>query len=277
MGVSRSGYYAYIARKAAGPTEREIYNEKLKKAIKKHFYESQETYGSPRVHQMLLRDGFVVSLKTVVNRMREMGLYSKARPRRMKTTDSNHHNPIYENKLKREFDVEELNQVWVTDITYVHTLEGTVYLNPIMDLCSRKIISHTIDDTMVKELCVKALKYALNTRQPEAGFLHHSDRGSQYTSKDYTDLLKDVQGEISMSRKGDPYDNACMESFFATLKKELLYRWVFETKDDAIAAINLYIEFYNRKRIHSSLGYLTPDEYERQMKRPRENLCAKAN
>ncbi|MDV2583509.1 IS3 family transposase [Alkalibacillus haloalkaliphilus] len=262
LGVSTSGYYRYIKRKVDGPSDRDKYNKKLDEAIKKHYYDHLEAYGSPKMHQLLVRDGFIISGKTVANRMRAMNLYAQGKSFWVTTTDSNHCQPIYENKLKRKFDVDEPNTSWVTDITYIHILEGFLYLNPVMDLFSRKIISYTIDESMTKELCIKALNHALETRKPKEGFIHHSDRGSQYSSSEYTDILKQTGAEISMSKKGDPFDNACIESFFASLKKEYLYRWIFRTKEEAIAAIQFYIEFYNRKRIHSTIGYMTPNEYE---------------
>lgn len=154
------------------------------------------------------------------------------------------------------------NQAWATDITYIHTGEGFLYLNPVMDLFSRKIISYRIADHMRKELSLEALKEVIALRQPEDGWIHHSDRGAQYCATDYVETLVEAGATISMSRKGNPYDNACMESFFTSLKKEYLYKCVFETKAEAVLAIEFYIKFYNQKRIHSSIDYMNPNEKE---------------
>lgn len=229
---------------------------------RENFIDNMNTYGSPRIHRKLIEEGFVVSQKTVANWMKELGLFATAPRKFMQTTDSNHHNKTYRNTLNQNFNPSKPNQRWATDITYIHTGEGFIYLNPIMDLFSRKIISYSIDDTMHQSLSIKALQDAISSRQPEEGWMHHSDRGSQYTSNKYIEILKQENAKISMSRKANPYDNACLESFFATLKKESLYKFVFKTKAEAVKAIERYIEFYNRKRIHSSLGYVSPNDYE---------------
>jgi putative transposase len=180
------------------------------------------------------------------------------------TTDSNHDLNIYPNLLNRQFSVEEPNQVWVSDITYIWTLEGWVYLSSVMDLFSRKIVGWSLASHMKKELPIEALKMAIISRQPGVGLIHHSDRGSQYCSHDYIDILKEKEMQISMSRKGDPYDNACIESFHATIKKDLIYRKRFITREEAIKAINFYIgNFYNEKRKHSTLGNTSPNKFER--------------
>src|SRR5699024_8829913 len=178
------------------------------------------------------------------------------------TTDSNHGGNIYPNALNQEFEVGASNEVWATDITYIHTGEGFLFLNPIMDLYSRRIISFRIDDHMRQELSINTLKEAIALRQPKKGWIHHSDRGAQYCASKYVDILKESGATISMSRKAMPYDNACMESFFASLKKEFVYKQVFRTKEEAILGIRFYIKFYNEKRMHSSLDYLSPLEME---------------
>nr|WP_244916549.1 IS3 family transposase [Pseudogracilibacillus auburnensis] len=263
IGVSRSGYYAYVKRLDRKETEREKQNRIIDERITFHFYDNLESYGSPRIHRKLREvDRLVVSEKKVANRMKEMGLYAIPPKKHIHTTDSNHEKLVYENKLNRDFNPEVPNRVWATDITYIHTGEGFLYLNPILDLCSKRVISYAIDDSMDYRLPLRALKRALAVRNPKEGWIHHSDRGSQYCSNKYIETLKEAGATISMSRKANPYDNACIESFFASLKKEYLHKWVFHTKSQAIAAVQFYIEFYNRKRMHSTLGYATPIEYE---------------
>jgi transposase InsO family protein len=196
--------------------------------------------------------------------MKEMGLKATPKAKFVVTTDSNHDLNIYPNLLNRRFNVEEPNQAWVSDITYIWTLEGWVYLSSVMDLFSRKIVGWSLSSHMKKELSIQAVNMAITTRRPDVGLIHHSDRGSQYCSHDYIDILKGQKMQISMSRKGDPYDNACIESFHATIKKDLIYRRRFTTRVEAIKAINHYISsFYNEKRKHSTLGNCAPNQFER--------------
>lgn len=268
LGVSRSGYYAYVKRLGREETEKEKFDRYLDKRILHHFYDNLGTYGSPRIWRWLRKiDNIKVSEKKVANRMRALNLYATQPKKFVNTTDSNHAQSTYSNKLNQEFYPEAPNQVWATDITYIHTGEGFMYLNPVMDLYSRMIISYRMDDHMGNELSLNALKEAIALRQPKEGWIHHSDRGAQYCSHDYIDELKEARAEISMSRKANPYDNACMESFFGSLKKEYLYKHVFATKAEAILAIQFYIKFYNEKRMHSSIGYLSPMEKEKAYKK----------
>jgi len=263
MGVSRSGYYAYVCRLNREETEREIFNRELDEKIIHHFHDNHGYYGSPKIWRKIrYGDKLKVSQKKVTQRMAELNLYAVPKKKYVATTDSDHDMPVYENHLDRQFTPDAPNKVWVTDITYIHTGEGFVYLNPVMDLYSRKIISYRIDDNMAASLSLNALDEALELRQPEEGLIHHSDRGSQYTSNAYIQRLEEAEAIISMSRKGNPYDNACAESFFASLKKEHLYKCVFPTKEDAYAAVAFYIRFYNKKRMHASLDYATPLEVE---------------
>ncbi len=186
LGVSTSGYYEYVKRLDREETEREAFNRNLDERIIFHFYDSYGTYGSPRIHKALEKlDGIHVSARKVASRMREMNLYATQPKSYRNTTDSNHTNHIYPNELNQEFKVEAPNKAWVTDITYIYTGEGFLYLNPIMDLYSRRIISYRIDDHMRKELCINTLKEAIALRQPTDELIHHSDRGVQYTSKAY--------------------------------------------------------------------------------------------
>ena len=175
--------------------------------------------------------------------MRVLGLFATKPKKYINTTDSNHQKPVYPNELNRKFKPEVPNRVWVTDITYIHTGEGFIYLNPVIDLFSRKVISHAIDDQMDHTLPLRALKEAIVLRKPNKGWIHHSDRGTQYCSKNYIEALKEAKAVISMSRKATPYDNACVESFFTSLKKEYLYKFVFHTKAEAIASVEFYIQF----------------------------------
>lgn len=263
LGVSPSGYYAYVSRLEREETEREAWNRKLDERIRFHYYDNYGCYGSPRIFRKLRdTDGIHVSEKKVTNRMREMDLYATQRKTYVSTTDSAHARPAFPNQLDRKFQPEAPNQVWATDITYIHTGEGFLYLNPVMDLYSRRIISYRVDDHMEHRLCLHALEEAVALREPQPGWIHHSDQGSQYCSRAYIETLETANATISMSRKGTPYDNACVESFFASLKKEYLYKDVFPTKKEALLAIQFYIRFYNEKRMHSSLGYLSPAEWE---------------
>jgi putative transposase len=262
--VSTSGYYKWLNQQSSPPSEKEKYRVEIQQKISKSFHESFGTYGSPRVHDDLIDWGYTISQKTVARMMREMGLKATQKEKFVVTTDSNHDLIIYPNILNRQFSAEEPNQVWVTDITYIWTLEGWVYLASVMDLFSRKIVGWSLADHMKKELAIQALNMAIIQRQPGKGLIHHSDRGSQYCSHDYIDILKEKEMNISMSKKGDPYDNACIESFHATIKKDLIYRRRFKTKVEAIKAVNYYIgSFYNEKRKHSTLGKTSPNQFER--------------
>jgi transposase InsO family protein len=263
LGVSTSGYYLYVKRLDREETEREQWRKRLDERILYHFTDNLEAYGSVRIHRKLVEEDKInVCAKTVANRMQVLGLYATPPKVYTVTTDSNHSNRTYTNVLKREFNPKEPNKVWVTDITYIPSQEGFVYVNPILDLFGRKVISIAMDDKMDRSLPLRALREAIKIRQPEKGWIHHSDKGTQYCSHDYIDELKEAKATISMSRKATPYDNACAESFFASMKKEYLNKFRFKTKAEAMAAVLFYVEFYNRKRIHSTLDYATPNEYE---------------
>ena len=262
--VSPSGYYKWLKLQSSPPSEKAIYRAEIQQKISKSFHESYGTYGSPRVHDDLIDWGYTISLKTVARMMKEMGLKATLPEKFVVTTDSNHDLNIYPNRLNRQFSVEEPNQVWVADITYIWTLEGWVYLASVMDLFSRKIVGYSLGDHMKKELAIQALNMAIIQRQPGKELLHHSDRGSQYSSHEYIDILKKKEMDISMSKKGDPYDNACIESFHATLKKDLIYRRRFKTRVEAIKAVSYYISsIYNERRKHSTLGNSSPNQFER--------------
>lgn len=264
LGVSRTGYYRWKARMKNPNLEKQKYKEDVCRKISKSYYESYCTYGSPRIHQDLLNWGFEISLKTVARYMREIGLGAIQSDKYMVTTDSKHDQHIYPNLVNRNFNISEPNRIWVADITYIWTSEGWLYLASIMDLYSRKIIGWSLDVHMQKDLPLQALENAYNSREVSDNLIHHSDRGAQYCSTDYVDKLLEHDIQISMSRKGDPYDNACIESFHATIKKELIYRTKFKTRSEARKAITNYIiSFYNERRRHSTIGYLSPSYYEK--------------
>ncbi|MFD1336969.1 IS3 family transposase, partial [Oceanobacillus iheyensis] len=250
--VSRSGYYNWLSNQEKEASDREKKREELKRKISQSFHNSFGTYGSPRIHSDLIEEGYIISQKTVARIMQEMSLKAIVPKKRVHTTDSNHHLHIYPNLLNQDFSVDEPNQVWVSDITYIWTIEGWVYLASVLDLCSRKIVGWAQAPHIKKDLALKALKMAMTTRNPGEGLIHHSDRGSQYCSHEYINELNKIKAKISMSRTGNPYDNACIESFHATIKKELIYRNRFNTRDQAVKAVNYYIRhFYNEKRKHS--------------------------
>jgi transposase InsO family protein len=265
--VSPSGFYAWRGRPAC---ERAIADELLMARVRLAHTASAKTYGAPRVHQELKAEGLRVGKKRVARLMRAGGLVAERRRRRsVRTTDSAHGHPIAPNRLERRFDVhgiEAVDRVWVSDLTYVPTAEGWLYLAVVLDLKSRRVVGWAMQATLAGELALRALRMALLTRQPAAGLVHHSDRGVQYACSAYRALLAAGQIEASMSRKGDCWDNAVAESFFATLELELIARSRWATHAEARQAIFRYIEaWYNSRRRHSTLGYVSPIEYERQL------------
>jgi transposase InsO family protein len=260
LGVSRSGYYAWKGR---GSSLREQRDAELAAKIKQSHVDSRGTYGSPRVYKDLKEEGFAVGRKRVARLMSEMGLTGRPPKPFRRTTDSKHGLPVADNILDRNFEVEGPDKVWATDITYVKTWQGWLYLAVVVDLFSRRVVGWSMATHLRAELVLGALKMAMGRRLPAEGMVHHSDRGSQYASNDYQDVLAAHGLVCSMSRKGDCWDNAVVESFFATLKRELIHRRPWSTVKEARAAIAEYIEvFYNRKRRHSYLGYVSPAEYE---------------
>lgn len=262
LGVSCSGFYAYLARPISA---RQQGDEALKPHIQAAFDRNRELYGSPRIHRELQEQGMRHGRKRVERLMQEMGLKARI-PRRFRcTTESDPEHSVVENTLDRRFEVGKKNRVWAGDLTQIRTDQGWLYLAVVLDLGSRRVVGWSMANHMRTELVEDALRMALGNRRPKRGLLHHSDRGSQYTSESYRELLKKSGLKCSMSRRGECYDNAVVESFFGTLKKELLYRRSWPSRRKARSAIHEYIEvFYNRRRRHSSLGYLSPAEFEQQ-------------
>lgn len=261
LGVSRSGYYAWRTRP---PSPAQHRREELTEQVRQIHREVRQRYGSPRMHAELVARGHPCCVNFVADLMRAAGLSAKTPRKFVRTTDSNHSRPVAANVLDRRFEVAEPNAVWVADITYIPTREGWVYLAVVEDLFSRMVVGWSMAETMESRLVVDALGMAVCGRRPGEGVLAHSDRGSQYASEHYQWVLAGDGIVCSMSRRGDCWDNAPMESFFASLKKELVHREDYPTREAAKASIFEYIEvFYNRVRRHSSLGFVSPAEYER--------------
>lgn len=264
--VSRSGYYGWHGRPASARMKSD---QVLLVYIREIYQQSRCTYGYPRVHKELVARGFSCGRDRVARLMREAGLRAVHKRKYRVTTQSDQKRPVSPNLLRQDFSAETVNQKWLTDITYVPTEEGWLFLAPVLDLYSRMVVGWAMEAYLDRRLTVKALTMALARRHPPDGFLHHSDRGGQYASEEYQALLDSNGALISMSRKGNVYDNAPMESFFATLKSELVHRRRYGTRAEAKADIFEYIEtFYNRHRRHSSLGYLSPLEFERRANSP---------
>lgn len=262
LGVTRSGYYAWLGRPKSQRAEA---NEKLGEKIHEIHQESRGTYGSPRIHIALNQSGEPCRLNRVTRIMQEQGISAKKRRIYVNTTDSNHDLPIAKNYLNRVFEAQFPNEVWLSDITYIKTDEGWLYLAGVLDLHSRRIVGWAMEDHMGVDLTLNALNMAIEQRQPPPDLLHHSDRGSQYAAGAYQARLAEHGMIASLSRKGNCWDNAPMESFFDTLKSELVYRTHFETREQARSAIFEYIEgFYHRKRIHTSIDNMSPVAYEEQ-------------
>jgi putative transposase len=259
--VSVSGYYAWRTR---APSAHQRADDVLSLQIRQAFVAGRGVYGSPRVQAFLRQHGIDCSRKRVARLMRLHGFCATRRRRRKPhTTDSQHPYPVAPNLLDRDFTASAPNRKWVADITAIATRAGWLYFAGIVDIYSRRAIGYAMDTRRDEALVETALEMALLSRRPRAGLLHHSDRGSQYTSGDYRSMLESQGIVLSMSQKGEPYDNALMESFFGTLKGECVSRQTFQTIEQARACIFEYLEiFYNRQRLHSSLGYRSPLAFE---------------
>jgi putative transposase len=259
--VSPAGYYAWRGRPASARAQR---HDRLLVDIRAVHAEVKARYGSPRIHAELVARSQPCCVNTVAKLMRENGIAATTARKFRCTTDSDHALPVADNLLGRQFDPELPNEAWVADITYIPTREGWLYLAAVEDLYSRRVVGWSLADHLESRLVVDALALAVERRLPGAGLLAHSDRGSQYASDHYQRLLGRHGIRCSMSRRANCWDNAPMESFFASLKKELVFGADFATRAEARAAIVEYIEvFYNSQRRHSSLGYVSPAEYER--------------
>ena len=263
--VTTSGYYAWRRRQAGAGGRRQTENEQLVAEMQRIAVEVKGRYGSPRMHAALANRGLRCNRKRVERLMRQAGIqatHSKRR-RRVVTTQANHNLPVAANVLNREFTATMPNQKWVTDITYIPTDQGWLYLAAVLDLFSRRVVGWAMDTSMTVDLPLRALRMALDSRRPPGGLLHHSDRGGQYASLIYQALLQSRAIQPSMSRTANCYDNAVMESFFASLKAELVDHCHFASVAQARTEIFHYIEaFYNRQRLHSTLGYRSPSQFE---------------
>jgi putative transposase len=255
-GLNRAGFYRWRLPRQATPVEMELRDQMQKVALE------SPAYGYRRITHELQRRGFEVNHKRVLRMMREDNLLCVRRRTFMATTDSRHHLPVYPN-LAGDIKPTAINQLWVADITYIRLRVEFVYLAVVLDAFSRRVIGWALGRTLEAELAVAALRMALVDRQPAPDLVHHSDRGVQYAAQDYTEMLKQHQVIISMSRKGNPYDNAACESFMKTLKYEEVYRNDYRDFDEARASIGEFLErVYNQKRLHSALGYVPPAEFE---------------
>ena len=260
LGVSRSGYAGWLTRKPSPQAqERQAMDNKIRAA----FERKRGREGSPRLTRALRKDGIAISENTVAERMKSMGLRAKAKKKFKATTNSKHNFPVSPNLLKRQFSVARPNQVWVTDITYLWTSVGWLYLAVILDLHSRRVVGWSMNERMTSTLVCDALRMAWFRRRRPEGVIVHSDRGSQYCGKDFQRLLKRYKMTSSMSRKGDCWDNAVAESFFHSIKVEAIHGENFETRESMREEVFEYIEvYYNRERLHSTRGYMSPAQFE---------------
>jgi len=258
--VSHSGYYAWRGRPAS---EREMANQALYKQIKAVYDKTHGTYGSPRIYQALKKQDVPCSENRVARLMRLHGLQARQVKAYKTTTRRNKADPVAPNVLQRDFEAERPNEKWLADITYIATEEGWLYLAVALDLYSRRVVGWAMSDRMTDDLTLNALSMAVQQREIAPCLIHHSDQGSQYTSGEYQQMLRDWGIEVSMNGVGTWYDNAPMESFFGTLKSEWTHHRTYRTRDEARTDLFYYIEaFYNRRRLHSSIGYMSPANYE---------------
>jgi putative transposase len=262
MGVSRSAYYGWLQRK---PTSRDQIDSQLIPVIQSLFTKSRATYGTRRIRQSLEKQHLSVGRRRLGRLMRSAGLVCKTKRKFKVTTNSKHNLPVADNLLDRNFTVQQVNQAYVGDITYIRTQEGWLYLAVVIDLYSRQVVGWSMAEHMRTSLVNDALLMAIWKRKPPKGLLWHSDRGSQYAATSHRKIIKHFGIRQSMSRKGNCWDNAVAESFFHTLKTELIHHQTFRNREEAKQVVFEYIEvFYNRERLHSANGYLSPVDYEAQ-------------
>jgi len=264
LGVSRSGYYKYQSNQVNRPDDTE--HQEMLEWVQDIAESSKDSYGSRRMKEALNALGYPVSRNKARKLMREADVQVRHRKKFKVTTNSNHKQPVFDNLLNRQFDVDQTNQAYVADVTYIWTQEGWLYLAVVLDLCSRKVVGWSMSSRMKAQLVCDALQMAIWQRRPKAGLIHHSDRGSQYASKAFRRLLKSHGFLGSMSRKGDCWDNAVAESFFGSLKQERVQWRSYQTRYEAQQDVLDYTTmFYNSRRLHSYLGYASPNEFEAQI------------
>jgi len=258
--ISPSGYYGWLEHK---PSMQRQKRGHIAQAAARFYFESERIYGYRKIYEDLRQANIDCCMETVRRIMKEIGLFSRVKRKFVHTTDSDHGMAVAQNLLGRDFTAVAVNKKWAADITYISTAQGWLYLAAVMDLYSRRIIGWSMSEHIDSDLVISALQMAISQRKPQTGLLHHSDRGSQYASDDFQDLLEDNGIVCSMSRKGDCWDNACMESFFGSLKTEWVRDKKYSSFTEAKKDIFKYVEiFYNRRRRHASLGYLSPAAYE---------------
>ncbi len=271
LNVSDSGYYGNLVRPTSVSAKR---RGNIAQAAAKFYFESERIYGYRKVYEDLRHADIDCCGETVRRIMRQIGLFSRVKRKFVHTTDSNHNMAVAQNLLARDFTANAINQKWAADITYVPTEEGWLYFAAVMDLFSRKVVGWSLSEHIDSKLVTDALQMAITQRRPKDGLLHHSDRGVQYASDDFQDLLKANGIVCSMSRKGNCWDNACMESFFGSFKTEWMAGKKYVSFEDAKKDIFKYVEMvYNRKRRHASLGYVSPAEYEELSENERKQVA----
>ena len=264
LGVKRNGYYNYQIAQAKKKDD--SLRQEMLGWIKDIAQSADHSYGSRRMKKALNALGYPVSRNKARKLMREAGVQAKQCKKFKVTTNSNHKQPVFDNLVKRQFDIQQIDQVYAADVTYIWTQEGWLYLAVVIDLCSRRVVGWSMSSRMKAQLVCDALKMAIWQRRPKACLIHHSDRGSQYASKTFRQLLKANEIKGSMSRKGDCWDNAVVESFFGSLKQERVHWRNYQTRYEAQQDILEYIAmFYNKRRLHSYLGYMSPNDYEQQL------------
>lgn len=269
LGVSRACYYHYRRHTESKPADPE--HQDMLEWVKKIAAASDDTYGSRRMKRAMNGLGYPISRNKARKLMKEANVPVRHRKKYKVTTNSNHKQPVFENLLQRQFEVAQPDQVYASDVTYIWTQEGWLYLAVVIDLCSRKVVGWSMSTRMKAQLVCDALKMAIWQRRPTAGLIHHSDRGSQYASKAFRRLLKAHGFQGSMSRKGDCWDNAVVESFFGSLKQERVHWRHYQTRYEAQQDILNYLAvFYNNHRLHSTLGYMSPTDYEKHLTEMKE-------